>query len=165
MKVLVTYMTQSGNTRKVAEAIYGEIKTDKEILPLQEVESLQGYDLSFIGFPIVRFGPEEAVRTFLKQHTRGKRIVLFITHAAPEESPALSQWFAPAQEAASGAELVGLFNCQGALAQPVKEFMLNSSNPQLEEWAKHDTSQGQPDAKRLERARSFAREIMDRVKA
>ncbi len=52
MRVLVAYLSQTGNTRRVAEAIYEEIEAEKEIKPLSEVESLEGYDLAFIGFPI-----------------------------------------------------------------------------------------------------------------
>ena len=36
MKVLVAYHTVSGNTKKVAEVIFKEIKADKEIKPLSE---------------------------------------------------------------------------------------------------------------------------------
>ena len=31
MKVIVTYLSQTGNTKKVAEAIFQEIKVKKEI--------------------------------------------------------------------------------------------------------------------------------------
>jgi len=31
MKTLVTYMTQTGNTKRIAEAIYGEITGEKDI--------------------------------------------------------------------------------------------------------------------------------------
>ena len=56
MKILVTYRTRSGNTKKIAEAIYGEISAEKIIKPWQEVENLDEYDFSFIGFPIERMG-------------------------------------------------------------------------------------------------------------
>ncbi len=163
MKVLVTYMTQTGNTKRVAEAIYGEIAAEKEIKPLGEVASLDGYDLAFIGFPIVRFGVGEDVKQFLAQHTAGKRIVLFATHAATEDMPEVQQWLAQAREAASQAELLGLFHCQGALSPEVKAVMLQMGDPQLRAWAESDNSQGQPDATRLARAQSFAREIVDKI--
>ncbi len=34
MKVIVTYMSRTGNTKKVAEAIFQEIKGKKEIKPM-----------------------------------------------------------------------------------------------------------------------------------
>ena len=45
MKVLVAYMSQTGNTKKVAEAIYGAIPQPKEIKRVEDVTSLEGYDL------------------------------------------------------------------------------------------------------------------------
>jgi flavodoxin len=156
-------MTQTGNTKKIAEAIFGEITAEKEIKPIQEVDSLEGYDLSFVGFPIVRFGPGENVKQFLTQHSAGKKIALFATHSSPEENPLVQQWLTPAQEATSKGELVGLFNCRGALSPQVKAVMLQHEDPQLRAWAEHDDSEGQPDETRLERARAFAQQIMGRL--
>ena len=45
MKVLVAYKSQTGNTRKIAEAIFGEIQEEKEIKRIADVDSLEGYDL------------------------------------------------------------------------------------------------------------------------
>ena len=56
-----------------------------------------------------------------------------------------------------------MFNCQGELAKDVADFMLNSGDAQLAEWAKErDTTIGQPDETRLERARIYARDIMQK---
>ena len=84
MKTLVTYMSQSGNTKKVAEAIYGELDGEKEIKALSEVKSLEGYDLAFIGFPVLQFDIPPKVRSFLTDNTKGKNIAIFMTHAVPE---------------------------------------------------------------------------------
>ena len=163
MKVLVTYMSQTGNTKKVAEAIFGEIRAEKVMKELGEIEGLEGYDLCFIGFPIQGYGPAHPAKVFLEKHATGKDIVLFITHASPEDAGSLPQWLDACRTAAAGASIVGLFNCQGELAENVAEFMKKSGDPQLAAWAEErpDTL-GQPDAARLERARVFAREIMAR---
>jgi hypothetical protein len=65
--------------------------------------------------------------------------------------------------AAAGATLVEMFDCQGELAKPVKFLMTINRNPKYRAWAKMDDSQGQPDASRLEKARIFAREVMNKV--
>ncbi len=45
MKVLVAYMSQSGNTKKVAESIYEEINENKEIKELKgDVTGLIGHE-------------------------------------------------------------------------------------------------------------------------
>jgi flavodoxin len=57
VKALVVYFSQSGQTKKVADAIFEALTCDKEIAELGEVSSLEDYDLSFIGFPVIAFGP------------------------------------------------------------------------------------------------------------
>ena len=45
-KVLIAYMSWTGNTKKVAEAIYDAIPQAKEIKQVEDVGSLEGYDLA-----------------------------------------------------------------------------------------------------------------------
>ena len=166
MKVLVTYRTVSGNTKKVVEAIYDEIQTDKEIKPWAEIESLEAYDLTFVGFPIEAMGPGPTSREWLSNHVNGKRIALVITHGSPEEAPPLQEWLQKCRDAAVGAEIVGLFNCQGDMSPRLIDMMSKSDNPQFVEWAKRakEAPRGFPDTKGLERAREFARDLMSKTK-
>jgi flavodoxin len=165
MKVLIAYQSVSGNTRKVAEAIYKEIRTDKEMKPLSDVKDLKGYDLSFIGFPIHAYGPANEAKAFLENKVAGKDIALFITHSAPEGEPQVQQWLAACKIAASGANIVGVFDCRGELAQNVADMMIGSKDPQLAAWADHrKETLGQPDRGRLKKARKFAKDIMGKYK-
>jgi flavodoxin len=162
MKVLVAYMSQSGNTRRVAEAIYEQIKADKEIRQLADIADLEGYDLVFFGFPIQAYGPAHPAREFLGQHSTGKNIALFVTHAASEDQEELPGWLAKCREAATGANIMGMFDCRGELSQSTADLMLKSGDPKLVAWAQERSETiGQPDAARLERARAFAGEVMN----
>ena len=161
MNVIVTYMSQTGNTKKVAEAIFQEIKGKKEIKPMEEVSSLDGYDLAFIGFPMQGYGTAGDAKTFLEQHAQGKNVAMFVTHASPEDAPELKEWMVNCKAAAAGANLVGVFDCQGEMSQDLADILLNSGDPNLAEFGKKRAlTLGQPDATRLKRARNFAREIM-----
>ncbi len=60
-------MSLSGNTKKVAEAIFQEIQDEKEIKELGEVENFEGYDIAFVGFPVHRFGPPDKVKNLLEK--------------------------------------------------------------------------------------------------
>lgn len=91
MKVLIAYMSRTGNTKKVAEAIYGAVPEPKEISRCGDVKSLDGYDLSFLGFPMHVYGPDKKAKVFLETHAKDKTIALFITHMAPEEAPTLPE--------------------------------------------------------------------------
>ena len=164
MKILITYMSLTGNTEKIAEAIYEEIREGKEIIEFSEVTSLKDYNLIFLGFPMHGFAAPEDMEKFMNKNCRGKMIALFITHGAPDDSPELPPWLEKCKEAAVGAEVVGMFNCQGELAQDVIDALLASDNLRHREYGKHgDTTIGQPDESRLERARQFARDMVDKL--
>jgi flavodoxin len=165
MKVLVAYFSQTGNTKKVAEAIFGELGEDAEIKALADVENLDDCDFAFIGFPIMGFGPAKQGKSFLEDHAAGKRIALFVTHAAPEDSEPLREWLARCEEAAADADLAGFFDCQGELAENIAGLLRESDDPELRAFAEaRSETIGQPDATRLDKARAFAREIMESVK-
>lgn len=165
MKVLVTYYSKTGNTKKVAEAMYDEIKDRKEIAPINEVSSFEGYDVVFFGLPIHQMGPDGKEKKMLGKYcTTGSNIVLFITHAAPENAPDLPPMLEKFRTAAGAANIVGMFDCQGALDKTTKRIMSVLPVANLRKWAKEDSSFGQPDASRIEKARVFARETMKAVK-
>ncbi|UCC61121.1 MAG: flavodoxin [Dehalococcoidia bacterium] len=161
MKILVAYMSQTGNTKKVAEAIYREIQADKEIKALKELDGLEGHDLYFVGFPMHAFGPAHAAKVFLENHAAGKDIVLFITHASHEDSELIQEWLGNCRAAAVGGNVIDTFHCQGELSEQVAEMLKKSDDPQMVAWAEQRSETlGQPDAARLERARVFARDTM-----
>jgi flavodoxin len=83
MKMLVAYTTQTGNTRKVAEAIYGALEGDKELKPLKQVRALQGYDVAFLGFPVHGGAPDSRTKAFMASQAAGGKIAIFLTHGAP----------------------------------------------------------------------------------
>jgi len=160
MKTLVTYFSQTGNTKRVAEAIFGELTGEKEIKEISEVEDTSGYDLLFVGFPIRGYGAAKPAAEFLANQCQGNKVALFITHAAPEDFEPLEEWLISCKNAADGTQLKGMFDCRGELDQTIADHMLKSGDPKLEAWAKERPSTvGQPDDSRLQRARAFARQM------
>jgi flavodoxin len=160
MKTLVAYFSQTGNTKRVAKAIFEELPGEKEIKELPEIEDASGYDLLFVGFPIHGYGPAKPGADFLANRCQGRPVALFVTHAAPEYSEPLKEWLQNCKDAASGTQLKGMFNCQGELSESIAEHMLKSGDPNLETWAKGPPSTiGQPDKSRLEKARAFVHEM------
>ncbi len=160
MKTLVTYFTQTGTTKRVADAIYGAIGGDKEMMEFDEVESLDAYDLSFVGFPMHAGGAAQAAKDFLATQAQGKKVALFVLHASFDDGPGVAEAIDKCREAASGTEMVGLFHCQGELSEQIAEFMINSGRPELAEWGRRrDETMGFPDEGCLERARDFAHRI------
>jgi flavodoxin len=165
MKVLVAYMSKTGNTRKVAQAIYGEIDEEKELMTIDEVDSITGYDVAFLGFPIHQMGPDKKeARLLEKLCTGGRNVVLFITHAAPEDAPDLPPMLDKFRQAARGANIIDMFDCQGQLDRMTRRIMSILPDARLRRWAREDSSQGQPDKARLASARTFSRNVMDRLR-
>jgi len=164
MKVLVTYRSVTGNTKKIAEAIFGEIETEKEIVNFRDVDTLDGYDFAFVGVPIEGWGPGGASKKWMKEHLEGKRIGLFCTHGSPENAPTLTPWTDAVKTAAvdSGAEIVNFFNCQGEMSQRVVDMLLKDPDPNVQAMGKfgREATMGQPDESRVEKAREFAKETM-----
>ncbi len=164
MRTLVAYVSQTGNTKKVADAIYSELTGEKTLCELSELDDLEGYELCFIGFPIIAFGPNPDAKAFLEAHCSDKRIALFITHAAPEDQDDVPEWLNKCRAAVEGAELVGMFDCQGELSETIAGFLLKSDNPMLRSFGeRRGATLGQLDESRLERARAFAREITEKA--
>ena len=165
MKTLVTYVSNTGNTKKVADAIFEELPGEKEIKEVSEVTAgLEGYDLTFVGFPINAFGPNPKARDFLEKQTAGHRIAIFMTHGAPDDHEDVQEWMEKAKHDAAGAEVVGIFNCQGEVDPAVVDFLLKSDDPKLREFGEAaPLTKGQPDESRLQKARSFARKVVEKL--
>ena len=50
MKSLVVYSSKTGNTKKVAEAIYDALPEPKSIHPVEDTPSVDGVDFLVLGF-------------------------------------------------------------------------------------------------------------------
>ncbi|MBE0557190.1 MAG: flavodoxin, partial [Proteobacteria bacterium] len=82
MKALVTYYSQTGNTEKIARAIFEAIHFEKELLPIGDVKDLRGYDIIFAGFPVQAHSVPAAFHPFFKKLPAGQPIALFCTHGS-----------------------------------------------------------------------------------
>jgi len=161
MKVLVAYLSWTGNTKKVAKAICQEAGPDALLKETGEVADLSGYDIIFFGFPIRSFGkpPDEAVK-FFKGYCQGRNVALFITHGAPEDSPFIPEWLIACRQVLTGGNIIDIFHCQGEIAQPELDKILRNPDPVWQERGRNlAMAKGQPDAGRLKKARIFAARI------
>ena len=91
-KILVGYITHSGTTRDVAEAIAEEIGKagcEAELLPMDEVKSMAGYDAVVLGAPMI-VGWHRSALAFLrsrKAELESKPLALFLTGMALTDGP------------------------------------------------------------------------------
>jgi flavodoxin len=158
-KILVTYYSQTGNTKKIAEAIYEVLPEIKEIKPIDEAQKIEDYNLIFVGFPIFSHSVPFKVEKFLKAIPKRKRIALFSTHGALTGSPLSREAIESAVALAPQAKVISTFSCRGKVSLEALEVL--SRSPEHQAWTDMAASaSGHPTGEDLEEARAFARWVL-----
>lgn len=133
MKALVTYYSQTGNTEKLARAIYDALPVDKEFLRVQDVKSSQGYDIIFVGFPVQAHSVPAAVHPFFRSLPPKQPIALFCTHGSLRGGHLPKQAIEHAMSLASKAKVMGTFGVRGKVNPKVIDTLMKSLEHQA--WA------------------------------
>lgn len=143
MKTLVVYSSQSGNTRKLADAVFEAIAGEKEIYPVEQAPDPSGFDPVAVGFWLKAGKPDPQTLEFLTK-IEGQRLFLFATHGAAAGSSHAEGAMAHARSLVPDATVLGTFSCQGEVDPTVLERV--SQKPQPPVWLK-DAPQaaGHPD--------------------
>ncbi len=164
MKVLVTYNSESGNTRKLANTIFETLTTDKDICTIKEVRNAEKYDMIFVGFPIHKLGPSKKAKEFLENLETGKKVALFATHAMQAGNEMNNKQINNCKKSASKLDVLGIYSCQGELSEETAVKMLNSGIPQMHAFGKmrHNTI-GHPNQNDLENLKIFTNDILQNL--
>jgi flavodoxin len=165
MKVLVTYYTKSGNTEKLANAIYDGVEqtASKEIIPLKETQRVDEYDLIFCGFPVHSSSIPVRVEKFIKNVPDGKNIAFFATHGSLPGGPLAITAFHYAISIAPNLKVVGTFGCRGAVDSQIIDSLLQ--DPEHRWWAiEARSATGHPDAAELDDAKAFAESMLAKAR-
>ena len=170
MKVLVTFFSQSGNTEKIAKAIWEEasLANEADCKKLEDItpEMVAGYDVLFIGSPLHGGSLAAPVKECLGvfQATSGQKMAGFITHMAPAYPEQDMDGFTEPIKAAckeKGIEYVGCFDCQGFLAESMHAAVQKKLGLSDEAWAdmvKQMT--GHPNEEDVANAKACAKEVL-----
>lgn len=154
-KILVTYFSRTGNTKKVAEAIFAALSGDKVLLPIDETDDLASYSLMFVGFPVQSHSLPYPVEPFLKRIPAGKKIALFCTHGSLAGSTLSREALEYASLLVKGVKIIGTFSCRGKVSMKALEVLMRS--PEHAAWAEMAASAAtHPDEADLSEARAFA---------
>lgn len=84
MKACVLYISRTGNTKRLAEAISESLKAPVfNIADAPEPSVTQDFDLLIIGTPVMGMRPAPEVQAFVKRlpEGSGKKTILFCTYA------------------------------------------------------------------------------------
>lgn len=162
MKALVTYYSRTGNTKKLAHAIYDAIHVEKKLATLEEVESFEGYDIIFLGFPVQAHSVPAKVIPFFKKLPAGQKIALFTTHGSLRGGRLPKQALEHAASISGRAKILGTFGVRGR----VDATLLDALSKQMEHQAWAEEAQGahaHPNDADLADGRTFAKEILAKV--
>ena len=125
MKALVAYYSESGNTEKLAKAIYGGINVPKkEIMPISEAIS-KDYDVIFVGFPVQASSVPAKVENFIKSVPEGKKLAFFVTHGSLRGGQLAISALHYAFSLALKVTVLGTFGCRGQ----VKPDLIDAFHP------------------------------------
>ncbi len=164
MEYAVIYESQTGNTRRVAEAIFKSLHSDhKQLYNLERVQNVKA-DVYFVGFGVRNNGCSMKVIDCLEQINDG-RIALFGTCGYPateqyrgKVAKMMDIWL-PTE-----AEYLGLFLCQGRIPDYQQEKWRQNSEiyrPQMEEL--FQMADSHPDRDDIAAACAFAEQIQRKV--
>lgn len=172
MKALITYFSQTDNTKKVGQAICDEINAGFEVdfksLGSVEDKPIEGYELFILGTPIHSGGLPPRVADFLAsiKSAPGFRMAAFVTHMSTVyQKENFEKGIAAIEQAALDKNIpfLGTFDCQGKLADNLQTMVQETRNIPKETWqALMDETNTHPDAADLANARAFARGILSR---
>ncbi|MGN0941905.1 MAG: flavodoxin family protein [Selenomonadaceae bacterium] len=158
-KWLIVYSTVTGNTKKVAEAMAeaaGVTAVDVKEAP----SDVSGYDIVACGYWLWRGTADPKTQAYLKS-LHDANVVLFSTHAAPDDSEHAQTSFARAAMLLGGnVNLIGTFGCRGQVSDAVlaRRAKLPADDPhkQSDAWK---GSMGHPDEKDIENAKKFVESV------
>jgi flavodoxin len=155
MKALVAYYSESGNTEKLAKAIYeGTTSSDKEIGKIADVDP-SGFDVVFVGFPVQASSVPGKVEKFIKSIPEGKKLAFFVTHGSLRGGQLAITALYYAFSLALNMTVLGTFGCRGEVKAGIIESLLKT--PEHKAWAMEAQSAvGHPDDADLEDGKTFA---------
>ena len=155
MKSLVAYYSESGNTEKLAKAIYDGINVpEKEILPIREANA-KDYDVIFVGFPVQASSVPAKVEKFIKSVPEGKKLAFFVTHGSLRGGQLAISALYYAFSLALNVTVLGTFGCRGQVKPSLIDALVKNSEHKA--WAiEAQSAAGHPDEADLEDGKEFA---------
>ena len=155
MKALVTYFSESGNTEKLAKAIYeGVNASGKEIASISDANASEA-DVIFVGFPVHASSVPAKVEKFIKDIPADKKVAFFVTHGSLRGGELAITALHHALGLALNLTVLGTFGCRGQVKPGIIEALLQK--PEHKGWAMEaQSAAGHPDEADFKDGRKFA---------
>jgi flavodoxin len=181
MKILVTYFSQTGNTKQLGDVIHAftTINHNSTIMPIKEISSeiLNNYDLLFVGAPCHDSTLAKPFLKFLNSlpDSPSFKLAGFYTHSTtlPDGTERKNQLFkdwagnchSAFEKSAKdkNIEFLGDFNCQGSASGPIENFIHAEIVTNEEEWIPYrEEMRKHPTQADLDDVQQFAQKILSK---
>lgn len=171
MKILVVYSSLTGNTEKIAQAIFSGLPAGSTCRPVAEAPAPDGFDLVVAGFWVDKGQADELMRAYLSK-TKNMKLAFFFTLGDYPDGDHAAQVAAATKKMLekNGNEVLGFFPCQGKVDPVFLERMKKMLPPdhphalmsparkaRLDEAAKH------PNETDLLNARNFIEGLLKNI--
>ena len=168
MKILLTYSSKTGNTKKVADAIYKIMPTETVYTEIKEEIDLKEFDMVIVGFWVDKGLPNHEAKEFIEK-IEDKKVGIFGTLGAYPDSDHAKKTLKKTKELLEPQnEVLGEFICQGAvdpkLIESFKKFP--EGHPHyLDEARKkrHAEAKSHPDENDFNRAQAVFQEFVSKI--
>jgi flavodoxin I len=174
LKVLVAYYSDTGNTEKIAKAIYEEAskKHQAQLKKIKEVkpEDLGNYDFVFLGSPCHSGDLAAPAKKLLAAIPKSPRYKLaaFLTHMSEVSKDhggynacirSLEDFKKDKQ-----VDLKGVYDCQGVPSQQVAELIKKVRNLPAEEFENRmKEARKHPSAEDIQKAKEFVAKVLSKT--
>jgi flavodoxin len=128
MKTLIVYSSQTGNTKKMADAVNDVINGEKVLCPVAEAPDPAGFDLVVLGYWLMAGKPDPKSADYLAGVGDAK-LFLFATHGAAADSAHAAEAMEHAKSLAPSAQVAGTFSCPGEVNPTFLEKALKKDPP------------------------------------
>jgi flavodoxin I len=173
MKILIAYLSQTGNTEKIARAVQNELSTAHQV-DLARIDTIEpdiagAYNLVFVGSPCHAGDLSAQAKSYLTGLPQQGAFALagFITHSSSAYERAGFEKCITTFETISkgkGIRFLGCFDCQGYLSPDIQPYVKKARKVSDEEWDKIiEKMTGHPDAEDETKARQFAQDVINKV--
>jgi flavodoxin len=168
MRTLVVYSSRTGNTKKIADAIYDAMPEGSKIAPVKDDPNFEDYDFVAVGFWVDKGLPDKRAQEYMRK-IKGKKVGLFMTLGADPDSEHSNDCMKRASEMVRlDNGLIGHFISQGKVAPKlIKMFeKLPPDHPHAltpKRVALHERASTHPDQEDLRNAGAAFKEMLAKM--
>ena len=172
MKILITYHSETGNTKKIANSMKEALIEEQQVvtmLPAKEVDpsSLKSYDLVLLGSGIYAGAIGKTLKNLMSNINEfAPKFAFFNTHASPTAYQKAFSRISKTIEK-TNSKILGEFDCIGeniGIPKEKQKQMLSMLPPEQRKQAEEhmEKSKGRPNDKDLEKAKEFAKSLLNK---